>query len=113
MSLEEYFSTGPTFERPIFDAVMRHLEGIGPVHVEPVAVGIFLKRARSFVELRPKTKWVAMCLFLPHPVQHRLITRKVMEYNGTYYAVANLKTADDVNPALCALLTEAYLNSPE
>src|SRR5215210_5506171 len=60
MSLEEYFSTGPARERPIFDAVMAHLDTVGPVHVEPVSVGIFLKRAQSFAQLRPKDRWVAL-----------------------------------------------------
>jgi hypothetical protein len=58
MTVEEYFSTGPDFERPIFEAVLAYLETLGPIHVEPVSVGIFLKTHRSFVELRPLTKWV-------------------------------------------------------
>jgi hypothetical protein len=41
MSVDEYFSTGPAHERPIFEAVMRHVNSLGPVHVEPVSVGIF------------------------------------------------------------------------
>ena len=45
MTLEDYFATGPAFERPVFDAVMAHLDTIGPVHVEPLSVGIFLKHA--------------------------------------------------------------------
>ena len=60
MSIEEYFATGPPHERPVFDAVMAHMASVGPVHVEPVSVGIFLKRARTFAELRPMQKWVAM-----------------------------------------------------
>ncbi|HWI03138.1 MAG TPA: hypothetical protein VNT52_04820, partial [Acidimicrobiales bacterium] len=31
MALEEYFSTGPSHERPVFEAVMAHLETVGPV----------------------------------------------------------------------------------
>ena len=59
MTVEEYFSTGPPFERPVFDAVLAFLETLGPIHVEPVSVGVFLKtEAGSFVELRPLTKWV-------------------------------------------------------
>ena len=59
MTLEEYFSTGPAFERPVFDAVMAYLESIGgPFHLEPVSVGVFVKTHRSFLELRPLTKWV-------------------------------------------------------
>jgi hypothetical protein len=113
MSLDEYFSTGPAFERPIFEAVMRHLDTIGPVHIEPVSVGIFLKRARSFAQLRPMTKWVALSFSLAHPVQHRAITRKVMQYHGRYWHVANLRGADDLDDPLRAGLTEAYLDAPE
>jgi hypothetical protein len=112
MSLEEYFSTGPPRERPIFEAVMRHLEAIGPVHVEPVSVGIFLKRAQSFAELRPKDRWVAMSFSLRRQVEHQLITRKVVAYHGRYFHVANLRSAEDLDDRLRSWLTEAYLDSP-
>src|ERR1700684_3875448 len=88
MTLEEYFSTGPERERPIFEAVMRNLDTVGTVRVEPVSVGIFLKRARSFAQLRPMTKWVALSFSLHRPVQHPTITRKVQPYGGGYYHVA-------------------------
>ena len=78
MTLEAYFSTGHERERHIFDAVMAHLEGVGPVHVEPVSVGIFLKRARAFAELRPMTRWVALSFSLPRPMAHPRITKKVV-----------------------------------
>jgi Domain of unknown function (DUF5655) len=113
ISLEEYFATGPAHERPVFDAVMSHMRQVGPVHVEPVSVGIFLKRSRTFAELRPMTKWVAVSFSLLHPARHKLITRKVVQYNGRYYHVANVAGAPGVDQALLDLLTEAYLSSPE
>jgi hypothetical protein len=113
MLLEEYFATGPAHERPVFDAVISHMLQVGPVHVEPVSVGIFLKKSRTFVELRPMTKWVAVSFSLPHPARHRLITRKVALYGGRYYHVANVAKPSDVDEALLSLLTEAYLSSPE
>ena len=82
MSLEEYFSTGPERERPIFEAVIRHLETVGPVHVEPVSVGIFLKRVQTFAELRPKDRWVALSFSLARRVAHDRITTKVVEHHG-------------------------------
>ncbi|MGH9040637.1 MAG: DUF5655 domain-containing protein [Acidimicrobiia bacterium] len=112
MSLEEYFSTGPDHERPIFEAVMRHVETIGPVHVEPVSVGIFLKRSRSFAQLRPKQQWVALSFSLPRTVRHRTIVRKVEAYHGRYYHVANLRGPEDLDDELRGWLTEAYLDSP-
>jgi hypothetical protein len=113
MSLDEYFATGPAHERPVFDAVMSHLHQVGPVHVEPVSVGIFLKRSRTFAELRPMTKWVALSFSLLHPARHKLITRKVVQYNGRYYHVANVAKASDIDEGLLDLLTQAYFSSPE
>ena len=112
MSVEEYFSTGPAHERPIFDAVMAHLDTVGPVHVEPVSVGIFLKRAQTFAQLRPKDRWVALSFALPRKVDHERIVRKVMEYHGRYYHVANLHEPGDLDDRLRGWLTEAYLSSP-
>jgi hypothetical protein len=112
MSLGEYFSTGPEHERPIVEAVISHLETMGPLHVEPVSVGIFLKRSQTFAQLRPKDRWVALSFSLPRTVQHDRITRKVIQYHGRFHHVANLRTAGDLDDRLRSWLTEAYLNSP-
>ena len=85
MSLEEYFATGPAHERPVFDAVIAHLEGVGPVHVEPVSVGILLKHGRTFAELRPMRRWVAMSFTLQRVVEHPLIVRQpILNHGGRY-----------------------------
>ena len=73
MSIEEYFSTGPPFERPVYDAVMDGLADVGPIHVEPVSVGIFLKNPRKFAELRPKDRWVAISFSLRRQARTHLI----------------------------------------
>jgi Domain of unknown function (DUF5655) len=112
MSLEDYFATGPPRERPIFEAVMAHVETIGPVHVEPVSVGIFLKRARSFAQLRPMQNWVALSFSLHRRVSHPTIVRKVVPYSGNYFHVANLRGPEDFDDDLRDYLTEAYLLSP-
>lgn len=109
MSLDEYFSTGPAHERPIFEAVMAHLDTLGPVYVEPVSVGIFLKHNRTFAQLRPMQRWVALWFSLPRRVEHRTITRKVERYHGRYYHVANLREPADLDDQLRGWLTEAYL----
>lgn len=113
MTVDEYFSTGPERERPIFEAVMAHMKTVGPVHVEPVSVGIFLKRARSFAQLRPMTKWVALSFALDRTVRHPKIARKVVEYNGRYHHVINIVGPEDIDDDVRAWLTESYLLSPE
>src|SRR3954454_9682844 len=108
MTLDEYFSTGPPHERPVFDAVMRHVSTLGPVHVEPVSVGIFLKRPRKFAELRPMQRWVSVSFSLRRTARHPTIVRKVVPYGGRYFHVANVAGPDDVDDRFCDLLTEAY-----
>jgi len=113
MTLDAYFSTGPERERPTFEAVMDHLDTVGPVHVEPVSVGIFLKRARGFAELRPKVRWVALSFSLLHPIESPRIARRVRASGDRTWFVVNLRGPEDVDDDVRAWLTEAYLESPE
>ena len=113
MALDDYFATGPAFERPVFDAVMAHLDTVGPVHVEPVSVGIFLKRSRTFAELRPMTRWVAVSFTLSRKVTSSRLARKVIGGGRSHYHVVNVREASEVDDQLRSWLTEAYLGSPE
>jgi hypothetical protein len=112
MTIAEYFSTGPAHERPVFDAVMAHLATVGPVHVEPVSVGIFLKRAQTFAQLRPMQRWVALSFSLPRAVRHPLIARKPIAHGGRYYHVVNVRSPADIDDSIRDWLTEAYVNAP-
>ena len=112
MTLEEYFTTGPAFERPVFDAVMAHLETIGPVHVEPVSVGIFLKRAGTIAELRPMRRWVGVSFTLQRVVRHPLIVRQpILNHGGRYFHVVNMSSPDELDDEIRGWLTEAYLDA--
>ena len=108
MSLEEYFSTGPAHERPVFDAVMAHVETLGPVQVEPVSVGIFVKNGGSYLELRPMTKWVALSFPLARRVSHRLMTRAPVRAGRRWYHFVNLRSPDDLDDEIAAWLAESY-----
>jgi hypothetical protein len=108
MSLEEYFATGPAHERPVFEAVMACLAGAGPVHVEPVSVGIFLRNPHKVAELRPRDRWVAVSFTLPHQAHHRTIVRKVIRYGAGWFHVANVAEPAAVDDELAGLLVQAY-----
>lgn len=112
MTLDEYFSTGPDRERPVFEAVMAHLETLGPVHVEPVSVGIFIKKSGGFVELRPMQRWVALSFSLPRRVTSPRMTRKPIIANGRTYHFVNLTGPEDVDDEVRSWLTEAYDTAP-
>ncbi|HMK12879.1 MAG TPA: DUF5655 domain-containing protein [Acidimicrobiales bacterium] len=109
MTLEEYFSTGPEREKPIFEAVRAHLETLGPVYIEPVSVGIFFKRASTFVELRPMVKWEALSFGLRRTVDHPRIARKMKGGTRTYHVV-NIREPAEVDDQVKEWLTESYMD---
>lgn len=109
MTLEEYFSTGPSFERPVFDAVMAHVRTLGDPFLEPVSVGVFVKRdGVRVLQLRPMTKWVALGLFLPRTVRDRRIARKPIDAGRIVYHVVNLRGPDDVDDVVRGWITECW-----
>jgi hypothetical protein len=109
MTLEEYFSTGPPFERPVFDAVINHLCTVGSPFLEPVSVGVFVKRdGVGVLQLRPMTKWVALCLFMPRTVHDRRISRKPISTGRIVYHVVNVRGPDDVDDVVKGWITEAW-----
>ena len=111
MTLDEYFSTGPPHERPVFEAVLAHLESLGPVYVEPVSVGIFFKRTHKFAELRPMQRWVNLSFKLSRPVVHAKIARRLPPNAARPHHVVRLRTPDDVDDDVRAWLTESYFEA--
>jgi len=111
MTMEEYFSTGPAFERPIFDEVHEFVTGLGPdVRVEFVQVGVFFKKKTTFAELRPLTKWSNLSFKSPRKVDHPLITKTYVMSPTRFYYVARLKLPSDVTDDVRGWLAEAYEN---
>ncbi len=114
MDLEDYFSTGPGRERPIFEAVWSHLKTLesddgDAVYVEPVSVGIFFKGKRTFVQLRPMTKWVALSFNLNRKLTSPRLSRKVVANGGRFFHVINIKEPSEVDEQVLEWLTESFL----
>jgi Domain of unknown function (DUF5655) len=109
MTLEDYFSTGPPFERPVFDAVMSMLNGLGTPFVEPVSVGLFVKRdGVTVLQLRPMTKWVALSLFLSREVSHPRMSRKPIRSGRRVWHTVNLRGPDDLDGVVADWIAEAW-----
>jgi hypothetical protein len=112
MSLDEYLATGPPHEPPVVEAVLGHLSALGgDLHVEPVSVGILLKRGRSFGELRPMVRWEALSLRLPSSVRDDRLTRRQPMAGDRVWTTVRLPTPDDVNDQVRDWLTMAYVDA--
>ena len=85
-----------------------HLESLGPVIVEPVGVGILFKGKRTFVELRPRAKWVALSFGLNRRAEHPRITRTTRTNTARTYHGVRITGVADVDDVVRAWLTESY-----
>ena len=112
-SVEAYFAERPAAEREIFELVAAHLRSLGPVIVEPVNVGIFFKGRRTFVELRPKAKWVDLSFGLNRRADHPRITRTTRTKTSRTYHGVRLRGPEDIDEVVLGWLTESYLELGE
>ena len=110
MDLAEYLEGGPPFEQAVCRAVLDVVAGLGPVHIEPVSVGIFLKavNGRSFAQLRPMTRWETLSFSLAREARHPRITRKVVPHGSNHWHVLRLDSPENVDDSVVGLLAEAY-----
>lgn len=108
LTLEEYLATAPPHEPPVVRPVLDHLAQLPEALVEPVQVGLFVKRSSTFAQLRTKTRWVALMVKLPRVVTSPRPDLKVQSHGASHFHIYNLRTPDDISPALLDLVTEAY-----
>jgi hypothetical protein len=107
MTENEYFATGPVFERPIYEEVKDLLVAADKdVRIEYVSVGVFFKKKTNFAELRPLTKWSKLIFKLPRDFSHPSITKKWPGPTRTYYEM-KLRTPADVTDEVRGWLAEA------
>jgi len=107
-SLDQCFAGKPPVQRPIYDALLAHLETLGPIHADAVQVGVFLKSERKLAEVRPKARCLLLALVLPRAIEEPRIARRIRISADRIVHVIKLTTLDNVDDQLRAWLTEAY-----
>lgn len=107
-TLEETFAGRPAYQRSAYDALVRHLETLGPLHVDAVRVGVFLKTERKLAEIRPMARSLSVELVLSRTVVHPRILRTIRISADGVVHVVRLTELAEVDSQLLDWLTEAY-----
>ncbi len=107
MTVDDYLATAPDHERPVAEALVAYAGGLVDAVVEPVSVGLLLKRRSTFATARTMTRWVSLGMTLPRVVTDPAPDRKVQSYAGGHHHVWNVRSVADLGPLL-ELLEEAY-----
>lgn len=110
-SLEDWLASRPTSERRAAEAVLQHLRKLGPIVVEAVSVGILVKRARTFVEMRPKGDRLALSFLLSSALVSPRIVRTIRTSAHRVAQFVDLRSVTDVDDELRSWLAESYLAS--
>lgn len=110
-TVADTFAGSRAWQRPICDAVIAHVETLGPVHVDAVGVGVFLKHQSKFAELRPMARALSLSLVLPRPVADDRFTRRLAGSAFRFWHFVRLTDVADVDEQLRTWLDEAYLSA--
>jgi hypothetical protein len=107
-TLDECFAGRPPVQRAIYDELAAHLATLGPVHVDVVRVGVFLKAERKLAEVRPRARALSLNFVLPRVVHQPRIARRIPLAGGRVVHVVKLTGLDDADDQVRDWLTEAY-----
>jgi hypothetical protein len=108
ITIDDCFSGHPPGQRAAYDAVATHVTTLGEVHEDAVGVGVFLKRARTLAELRPKSRWLSLDVVLPRLVEDGRVSRHLRLAGDRTVHVVRLFGPDDVDDQVRDWLTEAW-----
>jgi hypothetical protein len=107
-TVDDTFAGRPAGQRAIYDAIVDHLDTLGPLHVDAVGVGVFLKAESKLAEVRPKARSLNLALALPRPVTDPRIARRFPVSAGRTWHVLKLTDVSQVDDQVRDWLTEAY-----
>lgn len=107
-TVEQTFAGRPQSFVDAFWVILSTLERLGPVHVDAVGVGVFLKSDRKLAEIRPMARGLAVCLLLSHTIPSPRVTRTMRASADRTASVIRIQGPSDVDDELRGWLTEAY-----
>ncbi len=106
MPIEVWLAERTEPQRRAAEAVLGVIRRYRGLVVEAVSVGILVKRVRTIVELRPKTRWLDLSFITSAEVESDRIARELEIANGHVYWV-HLHDKADVDRELRGWLASA------
>lgn len=108
-TVDETFAGYPDGHRAIYEAIHQAIVAeLGPVHVDAVDIGVFLKTSTKLAEIRPKKRWVSLELVLPRLIDDPRVARHIRISADRVVHSIKLFSADDVDDQVRTWLAEAY-----
>ena len=112
LPVEYWLAERPDGQREAAAAIVDLARSIEGITVEAVTIGVLIKRQRSIIELRPKTKWLQLSVIAKRPLaaSARAKVSRVVEWGKdmTAYFV-RLTTPAEIDRSMRAWLRAALV----
>lgn len=108
MTLSDWLNTSPAYEHPLALRLIARARAWPDAVIEPVQVGLFLKRRSTFAQLRTMTKWTALTIKLPVEVSIPEPSRRVQRLGNRWFHTYNLAAEAELTSDLLSMVEEAY-----
>lgn len=112
LSIDEFLERQPAEWVSTWRAAIAFFQGIDEIIIEPVGVGILMKRRGTFAELRQKSKAVELSFKLNRVVDHPRIRRTVKASVHRSAHFVWLASPDEFDEQVQEWIAEAWLDSP-
>ena len=106
MPIEVWLAARTDPQRRAAEAVLAIAKRLRGLVIEALGVGVMIKRDRTIVELRPKTRWLDLSFLSTAAISGDRIARTIAGAKGTFYVV-HLRDATDVDAELIGWLRDA------
>lgn len=104
----DHFKNKPPVVKEIYDKLITTVNKIGPVTINAVKSAIFLKTKSTYIEIKPKKKYVVIAFYLDKEVNESPISRVVQLGKNRFAHLIHLQNPTDINKQVIDWLKESY-----
>jgi hypothetical protein len=108
-TIEEHFEDKSPHIRELFEALVRVVRRLGPVHVYAQKTRIVFQTRGRFVSVTPRKRYLGGHIWLKRPRTHPLVHRIDSLLDRDFVHNFRLTRIEDMDESFCELLREGYL----
>ena len=92
----------------MYEILMKQVETLGKVTVEPKKTSIHVKNRAAFLGVHPKKRWLDINIVTDAPIKSAKILKTEQVSKSRYHNMVRIGSEKDIDPELLGWLKQAY-----
>jgi hypothetical protein len=109
IDIADHFKNKPEIIKKIYDKIIETVNQIGEVNIVAVKSAIFLKTNSTYIEIKPKKKFLLIAFYLDKEVKEFPITRTVQLSKNRIVHIIHFDHPDGINRRVKSWLKQSYM----